>query len=578
MNTKRTKHMTRFILSTGILGSLFLLWAERAPGQETFDLDEIKVVAPYEPTISDAYKIDLNPRIEDTTAVRLSFDYAIQAEKVITPFALEPIAPARMRGEPLDKLYRGLVKGGYGSYSTPYFEGVFSSLRSNSHSLGLHLKHQSSKGGIENHGYSGYSDNLAHVHGKKFFRNHTLDGELKYERNGLHYYGFNTNDFPEGHTLYDYVNELPRDEISQMFNRFSGGLGFGTLHADSTRLRQRYDIGYHWLFDNYEASEHHAHFSGTLGSSVTQDPFGMADKQYFSLDSRVDFYSNTSPRDTLNTFLISLRPKIWSRYGIFNFYLGADASFELDSVSYFRAYPLFGAEADLVENVLVAHVSLSGGLEKHSLHSMTTMNPFVNTMVPLRFMNIKSDIGGGIRGSLSDFLSYHFSVNNAVIENHPFFVTDTAQVLNNRFTVVYDDIKRFSARGAFFARFHERFSTRFSVDYHQYMLTNELEAWHTPTLMFSMNLKYNIQDKIILTADAYTRNQSYGRAFDAEGDPIPLKVHGFHLDANLGIEYRYTRLLSVFLNFNNIANDPLERWMNYPTQQFNFLGGITYSF
>jgi hypothetical protein len=578
MNTKSMTYMTRFILFFGLLGSLTMLLPGQTRGQEPFDLDEIKVIAPYEPTISDAFKIALNPRIDDTTQVRLAFDYEIRSQKLITPFTLEPIAPARMRGEPLDKLYRGLVKGGYGTYSTPYFEGFFNSLRSNNHSLGIHLRHMSSGGGIEDRGFSGYSDNLAHVYGKRFFRNHSLDGNLKYERNGIHYYGYDPQGYPEDHPLFAYVDTLGKGDISQVFNRFSGQLGFGTHHADSTRLRQHYSLGYHWLFDSYDAGEHHASFRGQLGSAIKQDPFGMADKQYFSLGAQVDYYNNTTALDTLNTFLISLEPKIWSKYGIFSFQLGVNTSFELDSVSFFRAYPVLGAEVKLAGDVLVAHAGFSGGLKKHSMYSMTTMNPFVNTMVPLKFMNVKSDIGGGIRGSVSDFLSYNLSVNNAVIDNHPFFVTDTTQMLNNQFTVVYDNIKRFNARGELLARFHERFSTRFSVNYFQYMLTDQIEAWHTPTLMFSMNIKYNIQEKIILTADGYTRNQTFARMFDDQGSIIAREVHGFHLDASLGIEYRYSRLLSIFLNFNNISNDPLERWLNYPSQKFNFLGGVTYSF
>ncbi len=579
MNPKNKEDMVRHIIYSGFVACMVLLLPFHTRGQEPFDLEEIRVVAPYQPTISDAFKIALNPRIDDTTQVRLVFNYDIQSEKMITPFTLEPIAPARMRGEPLDKLYRGLVKGGYGTYSTPYFEGFFNSLRSNQHALGVHLKHMSSGGGIEDRGFSGYSNNLAHVHGKKFLRNHTLDGNLMYERNGLHYYGYRLSDYPEGdHPLHDYVDGLDKAEIAQVFNRFSGRMGFGTHHADSTRLRQQYTIGYHWLFDQYDAGEHHANFSSHLGSSISQDPFGLADKQYFSLDAGVDFYNNTTTADTINTFLVQLKPRIWSKYGLLSFSLGVNTSFELDSVSFFRAYPLFEAEANLIENVLVAHASFSGGLEKHSLYSVTTMNPFVNTMVPLRFMNVKSEIGGGIRGSLSDFLSYNLSVNNATIENHPFFVTDTTQVLHNQFTVVYDDIKRFNARGELFARFHERFSTRFAVNYFQYMLTDQIEAWHTPTLLFSVNLRYNIQDKIILTADGYTRNQTYGRVFDESGNPAAAEIQGFHLDASLGIEYRYSKLLSIFLNFNNVSNEPLQRWMNYPSQQFNFLGGVTYAF
>jgi hypothetical protein len=34
----------------------------------------------------------------------------------------------------------------------------------------------------------------------------------------------------------------------------------------------------------------------------------------------------------------------------------------------------------------------------------------------------------------------------------------------------------------------------------------------------------------------------------------------------------------VFLNFNNIAGQRYERWYAYPTQKFNLLGGLTYTF
>jgi hypothetical protein len=557
---------------------LFLTGAEPVQGQDPLKLEEIRVVAPYEPTISDAFKINLNPRLEDPEEIRLNFDYRVEPVKLVIPFVLEPISPARMRGEPLTKLYRGIVKGGYGSYSTPFFEGHFNSLRSNRHALGVHLRHLSSGGGIEEVEESGYSDNLARLYGKKFLRSHTLEGDVRYERNMVHQYGIRP-DLHELHPgLFPGNTETEADDIRQVFNRFSSELGFGSHRADSTRLRQQYRAGYHWLFDRYDAGEHHAWFRGHLGSPIRQDPFGMADKQYFSLDARAEYFNNRHREDSLNTWLVSLQPRIWAQYGLFQFHLGVNTSFELDSVSYFRAYPLFGAEANLVPGILVAHLGLSGQLEKHSLHSLTTANPFLNTSLGMKFMNTRSEVSGGIRGSLADFLSYKLTVRHASIDNYAFFVTDTTGFLGNQFTVVYDDIRRFHASGEVFARFHERFSTRLGLDYFQYGLTNEIEAWHAPTVQFSVNMKYNIQDKIILTFDGFTRNEAFARMFDTEGNPTAVRLHGTHLDANLGIEYRYTRLLSVFLQFNNLSNKPLDRWMNYPSQGFNFLGGLSYSF
>ena len=48
------------------------------------------------------------------------------------------------------------------------------------------------------------------------------------------------------------------------------------------------------------------------------------------------------------------------------------------------------------------------------------------------------------------------------------------------------------------------------------------------------------------------------------------------VDCNLGAEYRYSKMLSFFVNFNNIANMRYVRWEKYPTQRFNMMLGLTF--
>lgn len=569
------------ILSTKIPGIFILLALSPAAhviAQATFDLDEIKVVAPYEPTISDAHKINLNPRLDAAPDIQMVFNYVIPPRRLNTSFVLDPISPARMRGEPLAKLYRGLVKGGYGNYSTPYFEGFYNTLRSNEHALGLHLRHMSSGGGISHAGHSAYSDNLVRLNGQKFFENNTLDADLKYERNVLHYYGFNREDYPEGSPLLSHIDSLSNDDIRQGFNQLAANVGFGSHLADSSALRHHSGISYRYFADQYDASEHFASYAGQIGKNISADPFGMADKQYFQLNAIGDFYHSQNLVDTASTWLISLQPRLWSKYKAFEFYIGMNATVQVDTTSFFRAYPVLGAEFNIVENRFVAFISATGQTEKHTAYSLSRVNPFIFTSSPLAFMNVKSDIGGGVKGSLGGLLSFNFSINRAVIENHPFFVNDTTALLNNRFSVVYDNITRFHLRAELMSTFGERFSAKLTANYFQYGLNSEIEAWHTPTSLFTGHFKYNIQNKIILTANVYTRNETYGRLFDENKNPYAGIAHPFHADISAGIEYRYTKLLSVFLNFNNVNNKSVERWMNYPSQGFNFLGGLAISF
>jgi hypothetical protein len=53
-----------------------------------------------------------------------------------------------------------------------------------------------------------------------------------------------------------------------------------------------------------------------------------------------------------------------------------------------------------------------------------------------------------------------------------------------------------------------------------------------------------------------------------------VKELGFIADANLGLEYRYNKRLSAFIQLNNLASQGYMRWYNYPVQRFQFMGGI----
>jgi hypothetical protein len=546
--------------------------------QQNMEIEEITVIAPYVPTISDAYKINDSPRLDDTLTVNLDFAYQISPRPIQTRFSPEPISAARMRGEPLPKLYRGLVKGGFGSYYSPYLEAFYNTLRSNEYSLGLHLKHFSSSGKIQDHDFSSFSDNSLNLYGKRFFNNLTLQGGIGYERDVVHYYGFRREDFQGNENILQYIDSLDKQDLRQHYNHFLANIGLGSSYSDSTRTNFRTALGYGFLADRHDGSEHNLKFSANVGRQLPDDPTGFGIKHYFGLDAVVDFYNTTTPIDTAAAALISLKPQLFSRSQNFRFNIGLDASVQTDTISTLRVYPVVAAEVNIIPEVLIGFAHGGGRLEKHSMRSFSRYNPFINTAMHYGFLNVKNEIGGGMKGSLSDYVSYSFSAINSRIDNFAFFITDSASILNNQFTVAYDDIRRFSMRGELFGQLRESFSTRIRVDLHQYSVDQQLEAWYMPTTEISLNLRYNIQNKIILSADAFARDSVYGLIYDLQWEPKSRQIHGFHVDFNFGIEYRYTNILSVFLNFNNLQNQSREKWLNYPSQRLNVLGGISYKF
>ncbi len=120
--------------------------------------------------------------------------------------------------------------------------------------------------------------------------------------------------------------------------------------------------------------------------------------------------------------------------------------------------------------------------------------------------------------------------------------------------------------------------------YNNYFLDNETEPWHKPELEITLSADYNMQEKIRVKAELFTTSKTYARTFETvvSGNTtavteVPVKLDGL-FDLNLGLEYRYSKLLSGFINFNNILGQRYYRWYNYPSYRFNVMLGITYSF
>ncbi len=566
---------TRYILQA-ILFFSFILGINIAFAQQ-LQMEEVKVVAPFEPTISDAFKINFNPAIEDTIKVNIAFNYSINPQVIPVKFNMEPLTAARMRGEPLQKLYKGLVKGGIGNYKSPYGELFYNTLRSNEYHYGIHAKHLSSGGGINDYAYSGNSDNQAKLYGMRFFRNHTLYADVDYNRNTLHYYGFK----PDEITDRELIDTLGRKDYRQRFNYVSPGIGFRSNYLDSLKLQHSLNLRYYFYNDRYDASEQNVNLTSQLRKTFKEDIIGLDNRQTFQLDLEADYFLNKHNLDSLrHTGLFKVAPILSSRYDVFDFYVGINTKIQVDTVNQIEFYPLAGAQVDLIKDVLFAYVTLSGDLTKHTMRNLTQTNPFIITSAPYGFMNRKAEIRGGFKGSISSFASYNVTLSNSEIDNYPFFVTDFSSPLANQFNVIYDKVKVFNFRTEIFSNIGERVKVRFLSDYYQFTPENELEAWHEPTLRFTLNVKYNIQDKIIFNVDGFARNSTFARIPDTESTLgfRSEKIHGFHVDANLGIEYRYTKVLSVFLHLNNMQNQSLVRWYNYPSHRFNVMGGVTYAF
>jgi len=149
----------------------------------------------------------------------------------------------------------------------------------------------------------------------------------------------------------------------------------------------------------------------------------------------------------------------------------------------------------------------------------------------------------------------------------------------NKFLVLYDKVGVFNTHFDITFQKKEKIKLLLASNYYQYFTEKEQNAWYKPTMDVQLLTQYNLMDKFILKADIIAYN-GVDAKFIYSNNPVSTKI--IHLkgttDVNLGVEYCYSKILSAFLNFNNITSSKYKQWIKYPTYGFNILGGISYSF
>ena len=518
----------------------------------------------FRPSITESNKLNETPNIVDSTKKITVKGYSFNSKKIATGFDVEPIAPAQMVGEPLTKLYNGLVKIGMGTYTTPYGEVWFNHLRSKEYAYGLRLKHLSSKATLKDYGFAGFSDNEISLYGKKFLKEHTLSGNFDYARNVVHFYGYDP-------TLF----ELKDDATVQRFNLFAANAELLSHYPKASRYNHSIKLSYYNLADLYKSSENNIKASGYLQTAVA--------KELLRVNASVDYYNYKTKLDTVNNTIISLNPNFIAKGERYSATLGVEMTMDMFVQSKFYFYPKVDLSYNVFDEIIIPYAGASGGLQKNSYRSLTDNNPFVLSDLTMKNSNRKYELYGGLKGTLSSKIAYNARASYQTVGTMALFVNETDRLLNNRFDVIYDEVDVLNVGGEVTYQNREKLRINLRGDYFNYKTKTEVRAWYKPELAITLSANYNLRDKIVAKVDLFYLGNQFAKTYEADttavtGKKVVAKELAGVFDANIGLEYRYNKKLGFFLNVNNIANMRYMRYMNYPTQRFNLMGGLSYSF
>jgi hypothetical protein len=243
----------------------------------------------------------------------------------------------------------------------------------------------------------------------------------------------------------------------------------------------------------------------------------------------------------------------------------------------FYFYPQLNLNYDIYESLVIPYAGVSGGLIKNSMRSLTRENAFVDTTINYQNTNNKYNLYGGLRGNLSSSTSYDAKVSYGQYDNLHFFVINYngPNMLYNQFNVVYDNTSVLNLSGQLKYQFKEKLNIIGKGNYYVYKTKTLTRAYHKPDFDLTGSAIYNLQSKIILRADLFFMGKQWALTQLDDGALTPKQIKGW-ADINLEAEYRYSKMMSFFARFNNLAGQRYYRWERYPSQRFNFMIGLTF--
>ena len=220
------------------------------------------------------------------------------------------------------------------------------------------------------------------------------------------------------------------------------------------------------------------------------------------------------------------------------------------------------------------YFGVDGYLDNNSNRKIVEENPYAVPTLAVRPTSNKLIGYFGLKGTISKAVAYNLKASYSIIDDAYFYVNDISNPLMNQFTVVYDDVTLGTLHGELAVRPSDAWKIILQGNYYSYLtLVNEDRPWNKPKFDISLQMRYNMGEKIILNAGIFTIGSRYYENFNlATEETLPLTF-----DLNLGLEYRYSKLLSFWARFNNMAAQSYYLYNQYPSFKFRVMLGFSYA-
>ena len=545
------QHLYKIIFSASLI--VFIGYSVNAQN-DTTRRKSVNITSAFKPVLRESAKINFNasPPTADTAKPKLQ--YEIPNPSLVLayqPGSLKPLALQVDSNSAFDN--KNYIKAGFGSLKTPFVQAGFSFGDGNTAGGNIYAKYVSSQGKREFQDFSSTRVKLSGFY--KAAQNREWDASLGMNAEKIYKYGF----VPESLSF-------PNDSIKQTFQTYSARVGVHNINKTEFGLIYSPQIRIDVFTDNLKNSESNTVVDLPLEKNVGQD---------FAVKLGVTFdLTRLSPKNksaaTINNTMYYISPAVLYKKSNMNLQVGIRPTWDNKS---FKMFPNFLAEVGTEDQRFTFQAGWTGYLRKTTYQYLASINPWLWMPVSLQNTRIEERFAG-FKGSVGDHFTYSGKVAFNKLNNQPLFINDTAGDGKSFRVVNEEKLNVLNFGGEIGYNVEEKFSLTTSLSFNQYTgLKNNRKAWGLLPLESNTTLRLQVIKDLWLKGDLFAwSGPSYLKKDGGVG-----KLSGA-FDLNGGLEFRATKNLNLWAQFNNIFNKEYQRWNQYPVYGFNFVGGIVFSF
>ncbi|MHC8947304.1 hypothetical protein [Sphingobacterium hungaricum] len=561
-----------------LLGLGFESYAQERPDKPV-TIDSFDVVRDYKPILADAVKIRRSPDMTNKRSYMPKLSYNnITDKKLDINTGLKELDVMETPFTKTQDITSNYAKFGIGNFNTILGEAYFAVEDYEDLRFGGFVKHLNQKGSLEDQKFSRQE---VGIFGRRILPQFTVDGLIGYNRYATNFYGIPVDDLG---------TSLNPSREAQRFNDiyFSGELTSKFNPANEDALSYSAKLDAYSYGDKFDAKENSVAISAYLNKRVRTFNIG--------LNAAVDVNSISGTNNVLNdgklnNSVANINPYISFKGQNYAITLGANIVSEFGDSTRFNIFPSAEVDFSLVPEYIHLFGGVNGNVQKTSYKNLAQINPYLGPDLHIQNTIERLSFFGGIKGNAGATFGYKAKIMFKTLEGVPFFVNDMEAPF--RFDLVYDGdgdkaTKYFGLEGEINIRLSELVNLGGRLNWDEYSLATQEEAWHTPKMRLAATARFNISEKLYIDAEALFHGESYARAYTYTnmGTTMPAEpsasytkytIPGF-FDLSAGAEYKATKKLGIFVKANNMFNTEYQRYYYYPKLGFNVIGGLNYSF